>query len=275
MNFNVIGVIITPKKAIKYLGVWLDSKMVFAEHINKTVEKSLSILMPNIGGPRASKRRLISSVIHSQILYAAPVFSTAMSNINLVKKLNRVRRLMAIKISSAYRTISGEAAGVIAGIPPIELIIKERTEVYRGLDKERVGENVIESWQHKWNNGTYGRWTYTLIPDIKDWINRPYGEVDYYLTQALSGHGNFRKYLYERRRVDNDECPYCKEVDDVEHTLFRCLRWEEIRSTFENRTGQNFNATNMMRCLLQSEQEWNEANTVVQCIMQTKERESR
>ncbi|KAJ8980699.1 hypothetical protein NQ317_007920 [Molorchus minor] len=119
-----------PKEIYQILGVWLDSKLVFAEHINKTVEKAEktltdlfilmpnrgSILMPNIGGPRASKRRLISSVMHSQIIYAAPVFSTAANNVNLVKKLNIIQRLMAIRISSAYRTISGEAAGVIAGI---------------------------------------------------------------------------------------------------------------------------------------------------------------
>ncbi|KAJ8953123.1 hypothetical protein NQ317_001068 [Molorchus minor] len=93
---------------------------------------------------------------------------------------------------------------------------------------------MVERWQHKWNNGNYGRWTFALIPDIKDWINRPHGEVVHYLTQALSGHGNFRKIpVYERRRVDSDECVYCKAVDDAEHTLFRCYRWEEARTAFE------------------------------------------
>ncbi|KAJ8953124.1 hypothetical protein NQ317_001069 [Molorchus minor] len=124
-----------PKESYQIPWRMVRFKLVFAEHINKTVEKAektltaLSILMPNIGGPRASKRRLISSVMHSQILYAAPVLSTVANNANLVKKLNRVQRLMAIRISSAYRTISGEAAGVIAGIPPTELLIKERAEV--------------------------------------------------------------------------------------------------------------------------------------------------
>ena len=31
------------------------------------------------------------------------------------------------------------------------------------------------------------------------------GEVDYYLTQALSGHGCFRKYLFNRNRASSEE----------------------------------------------------------------------
>lgn len=38
-----------------------------------------------------------------------------------------------------------------------------------------------------WDNGRQGRWIYRLLKER--WIDRPYGETDYYLSQALSGHG--------------------------------------------------------------------------------------
>ena len=35
-------------------------------------------LMPNIGGPRKMKRRLLNSVVHSKISYASPIWVEAM-----------------------------------------------------------------------------------------------------------------------------------------------------------------------------------------------------
>lgn len=279
--FTILGTPIRLSKAVKYLGVWLDTKLTFAEHVKKTTEKvektitALTSLMPNIGGPRASKRKVMASVVHSQILYAAPVWHTVTQNKKLTRKLAKLQRLTSIRICSAYRTISTEAVGVIAGVPPIEFLILERTEKYNGEEARVARENVLSRWQQKWQTATYGRWTYQLIPSIQTWINRPYGEVDYYLTQALSGHGCFKKYLYDRRRAESDRCIYCDEVDDAEHTLFICIRWEETRRNYLLQTGLNFNWENMMASLCTSEETWQQAYRIVRTIMETKEIESR
>ncbi|XP_057652399.1 uncharacterized protein LOC130891589 [Diorhabda carinulata] len=130
-----------PTKAVKYLGVWLDTKLSFKQHIEKTIEKAektlsaLANIMPNIGGPRASKRKILSSVVHSQILYGAPVWHTVSERKTFIAKLTRLQRKMAIRICSAYRTVSAEGVGVIAGLPPIELQAKERKERYDGVSK--------------------------------------------------------------------------------------------------------------------------------------------
>ena len=279
--FTILGTPIRLSKAIKYLGVWLDTKLTFAEHVKKTTEKvektirALTSLMPNIGGPRASKRRVMASVVQSQILYAAPVWYTVTQNKKLTGKLARLQRLMSIRICSAYRTISTEAVGVIVGVPPIEILILERTEKYNGEEARVARESVLSRWQQKWQTATYGRWTYKLIPSIQAWIIRPYGEVDYYLIQALSGHGCFKKYLYGRRRAESDRCIYCDEVDDAEHTLFSCIRWEETRRNYLLQTGLNFNCENMMASLCTSEESWQQAYRIVRTIIETKEIESR
>lgn len=271
--------IIQPIRAVKYLGVWLDTKLTFSEHIDRTVEKTsktisaLSKIMPNINGPKSSKRKILASVVHSKILYAAPVWHKAMENKKLASKLLSLQRTMAIRVSSAYRTISGAAVRVIASIPPIDLMVEERTNRYEGSAKNEARRKLMESWQHRWEQGDTGRWTYRLIPRIEAWIERPYGEVDYYLTQALSGHGNFNKYLWEKRRRDTAECRYCREDDDVEHTLFECPRWRVIREEHKERTALQFDISYVQNKLISKKEEWIEMYKTIRKILETKEKE--
>ncbi|KAJ8971163.1 hypothetical protein NQ317_006550, partial [Molorchus minor] len=68
-------------------------------------------------------------------------------------KLTSLQRKSNIRICSAYRTISSEGVGVIAGVPPIEFLIKERKEKYGGLDGKTARANLLERWQAKWRNG--------------------------------------------------------------------------------------------------------------------------
>ncbi|KAJ8938105.1 hypothetical protein NQ318_013019 [Aromia moschata] len=135
-------------------------------------------------------------------------------------------------------------------------MIQERVETYDIEQRNTAKINLMARWQEKWTNGTYGRWTWRLIPNIQRWIQRPYGEVDYFLTQALSGHGCFRKYLHDRQKTDSEACIYCRAIDDVEHTLFACPRWEEVRNNLAAETGSSFNDTNMMENLTTSEETW-------------------
>lgn len=42
------------------------------------------------------------------------------------------QRYIALRVALEYRTISGDALLVLAGIPPIDLMAIERTEIYEG-----------------------------------------------------------------------------------------------------------------------------------------------
>lgn len=279
--FQIQNKNITTEKALKYLGVWLDTKMTFAEQVKQVAVKvdktvaALASLMPNIGGPRASKRKMLSSVAHSQILYGAAVWHSVTQNKKLLQKLTSLQRKLTLRICSAYRTVSAEGACVIAGVPPIELQITERRNRYIGVTKQVATENLLREWQQRWDNGLRGRWTYRLIPNIQRWVNRSYGEIDYFLTQALTGHGCFRRYLYDRRRSETFSCPYCSDEDDVEHTLFACPRWEQVRAIYHAASGRPFNIPHMMESLLNNEETWKCAYEVIRHIIETKERESR
>ena len=66
-------------RQIIYLGVEIDHRLNFGPHINKMADKAantgacLARLMSNVHGPKEKKRRMISGVVHSRMLYAAPV----------------------------------------------------------------------------------------------------------------------------------------------------------------------------------------------------------
>jgi len=55
--------------------------------------------------------------------YGAPVWQGAITKNKYLQKLQSAQRLINIKIAKAYRTVSFEASCVIAGVPPIGLVI--------------------------------------------------------------------------------------------------------------------------------------------------------
>ena len=86
------------KKSIKYLGVQLDRRLSFNKHRQITKAKAvqcwaaLTRLMPNIVRPREAKRRLVASVVNSMLLYAAPIWTSALNNHAILKELFSAQR---------------------------------------------------------------------------------------------------------------------------------------------------------------------------------------
>ena len=76
-------------------------------------------------------------------------------------------------------------------------------------------------------------WTARLILDINQWkFGWKFEEVNYYITQMLSGHGYFIKYLYRMGKIASTYCLYGEGevLDDTKHTVFECNRWQNYRS---------------------------------------------
>ena len=91
--------------------------------------------MSNIGGPREAKRSLVASVVNSKLLHAAPVWTSALNNHAIQKKLFLAQRGAVLRIVAANRTVSTSAVLVLASVPPIDLLAEERKETFR-LRKE-------------------------------------------------------------------------------------------------------------------------------------------
>lgn len=267
----------------KYLGLVIDSKMTFFEQIKRTADKAskgvmaLSRLMANVGGPKANKRRLLMSAVQSVLLYGAEIWADSLEKEMYRKRLSQVQRRSALRVASAYRTVSEAAILVIAGCIPIHLLAKERKAIY--TRKSEIGRKTasleercrtLERWQEDWERETKGRWTARLIGQVGPWIKRTHGEVGYYLTQFLSGHGYFRSYLFRMRKVTSAECLYCPgSIDDVEHTFFTCHTWEERRARLEIEVG-TWSPETAVDALLHGVDRWAHVSHFIEEILREK-----
>ena len=98
---------------MKYLGVTIDARMSFKDHLKNAGLKALKMaralagIMPNIGGPKRPRWLLLSSVIYSVILYGAPIWADAIcSNPSYSAACRRACRTIALRVACAYRTVS-------------------------------------------------------------------------------------------------------------------------------------------------------------------------
>lgn len=154
-----------------------------------------------------------------------------------------------------HRTLSPEGVWVIAGAPLLELLIIERNEQFRGLSK-KARNHLMSRWKEKWHNGQYGRWTNFHIPYIENRVERPYVETDYFLTQVLSGHGCFRRYLLDQEKSDSNQSKYCHHQEvDVHHSLLT-----------------QFHSINMLKNLTTGEETWELLYWVIKTIIMGKEK---
>ena len=77
----------------------------------------------------------MASVVHSRLLYALPVRAKALQNHAIQRRLFSAQRLIALRIVSAYRTVSTSAVLVLASVLPIHLLAEEWQETFQ-LRKE-------------------------------------------------------------------------------------------------------------------------------------------
>lgn len=261
---------ITSKQSIKYLGVMIDNRLTFKEHLTYISRKcaaatgALARIMPNLGGPRQEKRQLLMRVVRSIALYAAPIWAEAMDKKTYRIGVDGAYRRSALRVISAFRTVSTDAALVIAGMMPLRMLVeierrKRLISRRTGLvHPDQVNDDVMNRWQHEWTSSTKGRWTYRLIPNIEEWTGRKHGQVNFYLTQFLTGHGCYRTYLYKYGHDVDEACPSCLDTSETaEHIFFTCPRYEFRRNFLERTIGSQVTPDNVVNLMLTSRENWN------------------
>ena len=285
MEITVKNTKIKSKTAIKYLGVTFGKDLSFSEHIKVTANRAnetaarLARIMPSIGGPRASRRKLLYATVKSILMYAAPVWRKAMDKAVHRKHYEKVHRRMLLGVCAAYRTVSMAAVEVIAGIAPIDLQVEERAESYNKNKehREEAKNDTMEKWQKRWNHlREVGQWTKRLIPNIEIWTSRKHGEVNHHITQVLSGHGCFRQYLHRFKLIDTDLCVYCKSgADTAEHTMYHCDKWRKDRADVENKINTKLTPENMVNIMVGSEENWQTIAGYIHLVIDAKLKDER
>lgn len=225
------------------------------QHIEIKTSKMMRLLwkiMSNFRGPNYTRRKLYVNVIHSIILYASPVWGNNFVHYKTYQMpIIRIQRCLALKVVSAYRTVSYKAATLMAKIIPIFLIVARNIrihdrlrEMHRNPDLTIPVEEIVASanvilkrqWR-LWLSGDDGpgiRVIRIILPIFDAWLEQDHCCFDYYTTQLITGHGSFGKYLFKIRKVNSPRCEFCNnELDSPEHTISFCPAWARWRFYFE------------------------------------------
>ena len=132
---------------IKYLGITIDRRCNFNQHIDKIKGKSIKIIHAlyksakiNWGLRHDVLRIIYNGAILPILSYGAPVWIECLKKKHNAIKLKRVQRLINIKIARAYHTTSHEALCVPTEMTLILTEMGSQAEIHnntRGNDKSK------------------------------------------------------------------------------------------------------------------------------------------
>lgn len=127
-----------------------------------------------------------------------------------------------------------------SGAPPAEGL---------AVARKKLKEEMLTIWQAQWEVFKDTNWTRRLIPNVQGWLKgHAIGGLDYHLAQLLSGHGVFNKFRARIGKSDTTECWDCgHEMDDAEHLLLDCARWDAERASLEKELGGRLTVQNVVK----------------------------
>lgn len=293
-----IGSTVVPlSKSMKYLGVYLDSRLSFRDHFSYVelkcgkVIRALSRLMPNLRGPREKKRKLYANVLYSVILYGAPIwYDVALSSRMILQIIARLQRKINSRVVSSYRTASHVAVTLLAGSPPLHLVACERGRVFERLrDLRRIGDlnsDAIEDirlseqllLRRQWetflrrNDLPSERLRRAILPCFWEWIDRGHGSMSFHLTQIFTGHGCFNSFLHRIGKVGSPICSHCEEYEDTaDHTVAECPAWRSERADLCLIVGNDLSLSGLVRSILRSREAWSALMLYADKVLTAKE----
>lgn len=239
---------------VKYLGVLIGTRMSIRAHVRETGARGkrlygvlASVARANWGIGFRALKVLYRGVFLAVATYAAGGWGDLVTGA-LSKSVQSNQRQALLRMSRSYSTTSTDALQVLNGEIPLDLMIKERYYKFKVRKKisfeygccrydGRRAKNEAEAdlrketlrvWQTRWDGSTKGRLTYKYFPSVTRRMDMTWISPDYYTSQLLTGHGDFRAKLESLGLADRAACE-CGEVDDATHVLWHCQQFAEQR----------------------------------------------
>jgi len=237
---------------VKYLGVSIQQNGKYNTHIRETADKTAelfsklrSITQAEWGLTNETTTKIYKAVYVPRMGYAPAVWVDVSLKYKQCRKwLLQSQRRPLLCMTKAYRTASTEALQVLAGILPLDLELEARAAVERLRSEEKESgvativcrqrqveawDNARHQWQTRWSVSTKGRWTERWFPSIETRLKRPWVKPNHYVTQLITGHGDFKASLHRFSLSVTPKCECGAELDTVEHFIFECACYDQER----------------------------------------------
>lgn len=178
--------------SLQYLGITLDHKLNWNIHIDRLQSKLLKLInnlsiaaKATWGLGTEALYILYKGAILPSLTYAINIWHTGLDRQHNLGKLQRVQRLMAIKIIKGYRTISYDAACVLARIIPINIIANQFNNQFKLLKSHENIENIMTDKVGKPIN--YKDWLHPALFPIINVNNTNNAELEIYTDGSKDG----------------------------------------------------------------------------------------
>ncbi|KAJ8950921.1 hypothetical protein NQ318_008359 [Aromia moschata] len=163
-EITLAGKVIPYKSSSKYLGVTIDSKLNWNEHIviaPRRPPQPYGRVEEPFGCTWGLRPRILhwmyTAIVRPVITYGAIVWWPGTRTDKARKQLDKVQRLACLGITSAMRTAPSRAIEVLTGLPPLHLVIEHEAmrSAYRltGLG-HWIGEEQTTGHATIWNKAT-------------------------------------------------------------------------------------------------------------------------
>ena len=133
-------------ESMKYLGILIDKRFRFAQHVEYITDKSIALVHAlaksakiNWGLNSDVTKILYKGAILPILSYGIPVWIEALRSQHNIRKHKRVQRMINIKIAKAFRTTSHEALCILTGMTPIVYELTAISKFY-SVTKGRIGD---------------------------------------------------------------------------------------------------------------------------------------
>ncbi|XP_057664441.1 uncharacterized protein LOC130903290 [Diorhabda carinulata] len=125
------------KDNIEYLGLTIDTGLLFLDHIKKVRKKTSDIASKLIAvtGRKWGRKPLIlrhiyEHAIKPMVLYASEIWGHRYKDSRIIRQLRATERPYLLAITKAYRTTPTSALHVLAGVTPLQADAGARWETY-------------------------------------------------------------------------------------------------------------------------------------------------
>nr|CAD7432176.1 unnamed protein product [Timema monikensis] len=176
---KVDGHIIMRSRSSRYLGVMLDEKRNFAEHLETIYAKSMRAMnrIISIGQrgfhlPMTLIHKYHQTILLSIIGYGASAWTLRLKKKVVSKALRRLQKNILLRLTRVYRITSTDLLCVALRICPLDLQVREGGVLY-WLKKSNISKveqltrrgvatangisiAIQEKWQREWDNSTIG-----------------------------------------------------------------------------------------------------------------------